>query len=148
MENTKKRELLNGIAKARISHMKWKSYFEVSLRNIANFRINMEEVQPISTECEFGEWYYEEGQVMNRINIYGEIEKVHEKVHESYFKIVGIINKNNKGFFVSNSTYIQTKQFLVDDELLNLNNYSSILRGLLGQLEIAINKLPDEYFAV
>jgi len=108
----------------------------------------MEEVQPMSTECEFGEWYYGDGQVMNRVSVYSEIEKVHEKVHESYFKIVGIINKKDKGFFVSQSTYLQTKQFLIDDELLNLNNHSSILRGLLSQLEMAVNKLPDEYFAV
>jgi hypothetical protein len=148
MKNTKKRELLDGIARARINHMKWKSYFEVSLRNIANFRINIEEVQPISTECEFGEWYYGDGQVMNRINVYSEIEKVHEKVHESYFRIVGIINKNDKGFFISKSTYMQTKQFLIDDELLNLNNHSSILRGLLSQLEMAINKLSDDYFEI
>ena len=147
MKTTTKRKILDGIAAARIGHMKWKSYFEVSLRNIENYKMNIEEVQPISTECEFGTWYYGDGHILNRFNVFKEIEKTHEKIHEQYFKAIKIINKNDKGFLTSKSSYIQKKKYLLDIILLDMNNFSSILRTQLSQLESAVNKLPDDSFA-
>ncbi len=137
----KKRKLLDGIASARINHMKWKSYFELSLRDISKFEINMDEVQPISTECKFGEWYYGDGQELRNFNVFHEVEKVHEKIHEIYFKIVGVINKDDKSIFTSKRSYLQTKQFVVDELLMDMNNYSSILRSLLSQLEASVHKM-------
>lgn len=139
----KKRKLLDEIATARLNHLKWKSYFEISLRDISKFKINMEEVQPISTECQFGKWYYGDGQGLSRFNVFHEIEKVHEKIHEIYFKIIKVINKDDKSIFTSKKSYLQTKQFLIDDLLMDMNNYSSILRGLLSQLEAVVHNMKE-----
>ena len=137
----KKRKLLDGIASARINHLKWKSYFELSLRDISKFEINMDEVQPIATECKFGEWYYGDGQDLRGFNVFHEVEKVHEKIHETYFKVIGAINKDDKSIFTSKRSYLQTKQFVVDELLMDMNNYSSILRNLLSQLEANVHKM-------
>ncbi len=145
--NTKKRELLDGIAKARLDHLKWKSYFELAVRDIANFKLDNNQVHPITTECEFGQWLYGAGQQLSFSNILSEIEKVHEDIHKKYFEIVKTINKNNKGIFTSKSSYLNEKQFIVDNLFLDLNNYSGILRSLLSQLEMFVQKHDDDYFS-
>lgn len=140
MTKEEKEKILSDISAARIGHMKWKNYLEAGVRDISSFKINIDEIQPIATECEFGKWYFDADATLGKYNIYTELGKVHEKIHEKYFKIVNLINKNNKSFFESQSSYMSKKQFLVDDVMLDINNYSKILGGLLTQLRIAVNK--------
>ncbi len=143
-KTTKKRELLDGIAKARLDHLKWKSYFEVATRDITKFRLDNDKVNPIATECEFGHWLYGDGQNLNFSNILSEIERVHEDIHKKYFEIIKTINRNDKSVFTSKSSYLSDKQFIVDNLILDLNNYSSILRSLLTQLELFVQSLDEE----
>lgn len=41
----------------------------------------------IHTDCAFGQWYYGDGQDLDSMNTFREIEEPHERLHEAYMRI-------------------------------------------------------------
>ena len=136
-----KQQTIETLRSAKKAHIKWRSYaqaIEMALDINAN--------PVISTECEFGIWYYGDGQVLNHMQAYRDMEKPHQAVHDIYMKMYKEkIKKINVGLFGSKakaekerevileglmqqmlivSADLLEKLTILEDEILNMENFS------------------------
>lgn len=81
----KKKEILSQLRSAKSAHIKWRSYAQAL---VAGLPLDDGKVPVIHTDCNFGRWYYGQGQVLSSLEGYRAIEEPHEMLHNIYMKIV------------------------------------------------------------
>jgi hypothetical protein len=72
------------IRNAKASHKRW---VENALSLIEGLPLDKNQVPVNATDCEFGTWYYAEGQALRGIPAYREIEEHHDVLHQTYREI-------------------------------------------------------------
>jgi len=94
-----KTETLAYLRAAKKAHIKWRSYAQALHMGLP---LDNSATPIISTECDFGEWYYEGGQELNYLESYRAIEKPHQDIHDIYMKMYQEKNRTIKvGLFGS-----------------------------------------------
>jgi hypothetical protein len=139
-----KKEIIKHLQAAKASHKKWMSYVQILIRlgdvETANTSI------PINyTMCDFGKWYYGEGQVLTIFPEYEQMEDIHKNVHDTYLQIYELYITPIKGsLFNSEKSQLaaRNKKALALSQILD--EYSKIMYDLLVSVENSVRKLSNE----
>jgi len=139
-----KQQIVKHLQAAKISHKKWMSYVQILLR-----LGDVEEAKsaiPINyTLCDFGKWYYGEGQVLNSFPEFIQMENIHMNVHDTYLQIYNLFNKKIKGYLFNsekNQLEKRNKKALALSDILN--EYSKIMFDLLLIVEQSVKNMSYE----
>lgn len=86
-----KTDLLSRIRRAKSSHIRWRAYAQGL---VAGVEVKEDRLPVRHTDCQFGKWYYGEGQaLLGRVSIYEDIEGPHEMLHSIYEQIFQLVNQ-------------------------------------------------------
>ena len=101
-----------------------------------------------STECQFGQWFYGEGQKLNALpsmDCMGKIEPLHFTLHDNYLKIFKLyFGEPNRSFF-SKLFNMKPKTSDLDKEIAR--DYCMKLEDVSKQLLEEISKLEGRLYA-
>jgi len=82
------------ILDAKRAHRKWVGH---ALLLIEGASVQKEMVPVNETECVFGQWYFSNGQVLHDNDLFRQIGRYHEDLHQKYAQIYSLIFKEEQG---------------------------------------------------
>jgi len=146
-----KEEILNQLRVAKAAHVSWVQRAKLL---IEGFTINETSIPVNSTECQFGQWFYSDGQRLNDIRnnpieSMQEIENLHFKLHDVYLNIYKIYYDLEKKSFFS-KIFGKKKKVSDEDKVIAKEYYremdaiSQELVKALNLMERRINVVNDE----
>jgi hypothetical protein len=136
-----KQKILEQIRKAKMGHKRWISYAKAIHMGIP---VDKDAVPMLETDCDFGQWYYGEGQVFEKLESFRAIEQPHAMLHNQYMQLFKARRKpRKKGLFVSKKAAIREKNEALDKMMKQLIEISNILMENLRDFEEEINSMPD-----
>lgn len=128
------------VRRAKKAHKEWVARAEALVRGLPLAR---EQVPVLPTECEFGKWYYGEGQELQDLEAFQALEPVHDELHRIYMDIfrllfgeprVGLLDR-----WLGRAHEIREQQRRQAEALLpRLRMRSEAIVRLLSQLEVDI----------
>lgn len=81
------------IGKIKIAHMAWRTTLEAVLAGVKTMKAD----EVVSHhDCDFGKWYYSEGQILSSHKVFNELEVFHKEVHSTAKEIIGMYNDGQK----------------------------------------------------
>lgn len=143
-----KEHALKYLRDAKASHVKWVQRAKMLINGV---KIEEDAIPVNSTECSFGEWFYNEGQKLNSlsnnpIECMTNIEKLHFELHDIYFNIFNVyFSKPNKGFFAK---IFGQKRDVTPSELNMAKEYYVKLESVSEKLLDEINRLERRLIAI
>lgn len=111
-----------------------------------------------ATECQFGEWYYGEGQIIRDLVEFQQIETPHMNLHQVYMQIFSLVSGTKQEFHDSRSFFQKLigKQTVQKDNSAEIEKARSLFRVLqkhsdeviecLRRLEKKIESLDKTFF--
>jgi hypothetical protein len=145
-----KKDVVSTLRGAAVSHKKWVGN---ALALIEGVPLEKDKVPVNSTECEFGIWYYSDGQNLKDIPGFKEIEKPHNKLHRTYMEIFGILyGEESKPSFFSkligrSHKVAEEKRDAAMDKYQVLEDNSNVIVNQLDQLEKVISAMGETQLA-
>lgn len=123
------------LKEAKTAHKKWMSYVQILIR-LENVH-EAKEMIPINyTLCGFGKWYYGEGQEINDIDGFNEIENTHQMVHDIYLQIYDLYKQRLEITFFKSIKKLKKERTNKAEKLsFKLDEYSRILFEYLDLIE-------------
>ena len=134
-----KEEILTQLRVAKAAHISWVQRAKLL---IEGFTINETSIPINSTECQFGQWFYSDGQRLNDIRnnpieSMQEIESLHFKLHDVYLHIYKVYyDLEKKGFF---SKVFGKKKKVSDEDKLLAKKYYEEMDAISKELVKALN---------
>lgn len=134
-------EILSQLRAAKAAHVSWVQRAKML---IEGFSINESSIPVNSTECEFGKWFYSDGQRLNDIrnnpiSAMNEIEDLHFKLHDVYMNIFKIYyDTEKKGFF---SKMFGKKKKVSDEDTVLAKKFFDEMEGVSKELVQALNTM-------
>jgi len=104
-----------------------------------------------STDCEFGKWYYSDGQNIRNMPGFKEVEKLHGELHNTYREIFAILFgeiEQTPSFF--SRLFGHTHQMNNDNRKIAMNKYNKLhdqserITKQLIQIEKMVTAMADE----
>ena len=153
MSNITKKEVLKSIRSARREHVKW-VYKAKKLVN--GLDISKEEIPLKVTACEFGKWFYCDGQIL--LSIFKEeavetLEAKHRELHDIYMNIFKIyFNTPNQSLLAKLLKQKKKKKISATEEqtsikyLAQLEEVSVELISFLNVIEKKISSIDEKSF--
>ncbi len=139
-----KAEAIEKIRKAKMGHKKWLSYAKAIHMGI---NVDKDAIPMLETDCDFGKWYYGEGQIFSDLESFQAIEAPHSLLHQTYMKLYKARRKPAKtGLFVSKNKAHNEKQKGLDNIMNQLVQVGQILSDNLKELEADIKNMNDFEF--
>jgi len=142
--NSIRSEIIANLRMAKTSHIKWISNVQILMRldDIHQANANI----PVNyTMCDFGKWYYGEGQKLGEYSEYLDIEEVHQSVHDTYLQIYSLYKDKIEGsLFNSAKKQMAEREEKAQKLDLILKQYSKLLFELLLTLEKKVRALSNE----
>jgi len=139
-----KKDAIEQLRKAKLGHKKWISYAKAIHMGIP---LKKESLPVIETECDFGKWYYKDGQVFSDIESYKAIEEPHSILHNTYMKLYISMNEPlESGLFVSKSKAQRKRSKELNELMDKLLQISDVLINNINQFEMEIKEMPDDEF--
>ncbi len=83
-----KQKILEKLRAAKAAHIRWRSYAQALM---AGLPVDESKVPIIHTDCDFGKWYYGQGQELSHIPTFRAIETPHESLHYLYMKLFKLL---------------------------------------------------------
>lgn len=81
-------EVMRAITAARAAHLRWVARAEGL---VAGLPLDKDQVPVLPTDCQFGSWYYDQGQVLKNLPSYQALETPHDLLHRLYMEIFRIL---------------------------------------------------------
>ncbi len=139
-----KAEIISNLRMAKTSHMKWISNVQILIR-LGDLKQANAQIPVNYTNCDFGKWYYGEGQKLSEFSEYTDIEEIHQLVHDTYLQIYSLYKKPIEGSLFNSAKKQEAERESKAIKLdLILKQYSKLLFELLQKLEVKVKSLPDE----
>ncbi|CAA6810958.1 MAG: Methyl-accepting chemotaxis protein [uncultured Sulfurovum sp.] len=136
-------EVLQSIRAARRAHTQWVDKAKSLVNGLS---IKKEQIPLEVTECEFGRWFYGDGQILLSFFTEDAIEKLdnkHKELHDIYMKIFKIYFSEPKGSFLF--AFLKRKETITAQNehhaLAYLRNLEEVSRELISYLNIIEKKL-------
>ena len=130
-----KEETLTQLSAAKKAHIKWVNRAKSLVEGIP---VEKDAIPVDSTECQFGQWFYGEGQKLNALpsmDCMGKIETLHFTLHDNYLKIFKLyFGEPNRSFF--------SKLFNMKPKISDLDK--EIARDYYMKLEDVSKQLLEE----
>ena len=145
-ENAKriKAEIISNLRMAKTSHMKWLSDVQILIR-LGNIHQANASIPVNYTSCDFGKWYYGEGQKLNEYSEYTDIEEIHQLVHDTYLQIYSLYKKPIEGSLFNSAKKQKAEREEKARKLdIILKQYSKLLFELLQTLEKKVKSLSSD----
>ncbi len=137
---------LEQLAAAKKAHIKWVNRAKSLVEGIP---VDKSGIPVDSTECQFGTWFYGEGQklhAMSNMDCLGVIEQLHFQLHDIYMKIFKIyFGESNKSFFAK---LFKMKQKLTDQDKEIARDYFNQMQTVSASLLEEITKLERRLYAM
>jgi len=136
-----KEEILGQLRAAKAAHISWVQRAKLL---IEGFTINESSIPVNSTECQFGKWFYSEGQKLNDIrnnpvDSMQEIESLHFKLHDVYLNIYKIYyDLEKKSFFAK---VFGKKKKVSEEEHQRAKAYYDEMEAISKKLVAALNTM-------
>ena len=152
MSNITKKEVLKSIRGARREHVKW-VYKAKKLVN--GLEISKDEIPLKVTDCEFGKWFYCDGQILLYIFKEEAVEKLeakHRELHDIYMNIFKIYFDTSNLSFLEKLLKRKKKRILAIEEqtaikyLTQLEEVSVELVSFLNIIEKKISSIDEKSF--
>ncbi len=144
----KKEQVLEHIRSAKSAHIKWVQKAKLLINGVS---VTEDSIPVNSTECNFGKWFYSDGQLLNSlsnnpIECMQKIEKLHFDLHDIYLQIFNIyFNRPKTGFFAK---LFGKKRVITDIEANQAKEYYKELEKVSQVLLEEINRLERRLIAV
>jgi len=144
-----KEHVLEHLRLAKTAHIKWVQKAKLLINGLD---VKQDAIPVDTTECEFGKWFYSDGQVLNGLandsqNAMAKIEKLHFKLHDIYLQIFNLyFNKPQIGFFTN--LFGNKKKNLDSVKIVTAKDYYTALELVSRDLLQEINKLEKNIIAV
>ncbi|MCI5139531.1 MAG: hypothetical protein D3922_14230 [Candidatus Electrothrix sp. AR1] len=143
-----KTEVMTTLKLAAVSHRAWLSNAQALIDGIP---LDKEKVPVSATECEFGKWYYGDGQRLRTIPGFQEIEKPHDNLHQTYAEIFTLLygEEGKKPSFFSSLIGSAQKAAVEKREAakvksLILKDHSTEVIDHMEQLQRVINAMGEK----
>lgn len=136
-----KSEVLNHLRTAKSAHKGWVDRAKLLVHGL---EIKEDAIPMMATQCKFGQWFYEDGQMLNACKnnppeSMSEIEHLHSQLHDIYLGIYKIYYASeNKGFF---SKLLGIKRKVSEAEKDIAKTYFHELEGVSHKLLDELNRL-------
>jgi len=130
-------EVMRAITSARAAHLRWVARAEAL---VAGLPLDKEQVPVLPTDCQFGSWYYDQGQVLKKLPSYQALETPHNMLHRLYMDIFRMLfgedGRSMLGKLFGSQRSYREKQLEGAAKLLpNLRAQSELLLKGLDMLE-------------
>jgi len=147
----KKKKVLDNIRAARLAHVKW---VDRARRLVDGGKITEHEIPVEATSCDFGHWFYSDGQVLLAIFSAASVKKLeykHKELHTTYMKIFKIyFDTSDQSFFekLFNKRKKISERDRMDahEELAYLEGISEELIAYLNIFEKNLNSIEEKDF--
>ena len=143
------REIIQKLRKAKMSHKRWVGHASAMIEGIP---IEKDQVPINYTDCNFGRWYYDEGQNLSSLDEFKEIEDSHTELHNIYMEIFKILFEQKKVSFFSKLIGKSSKLSDQDKQLARakfrtLEEVSRQILKSLDALEFKLKQMGEEEVA-
>ena len=139
-----KRELIMQIRSAKAAHIRCMSWVQDQVRS---FKTNETPIETTiaKTDCDFGKWYANEGQVLADFPNFIALDEPHQKVHEINEEICNIGATQLKGsLFSSKKNKIMKRNRQIETLMEQFNNQVVFINETFDLLEHEILNMSDE----
>ena len=141
-----KAETVKHLHSAKKAHLKWVHRAKALIEGLP---IEKEAIPVACTECQFGQWFYGEGESLNTIvgkDALSEIETLHFNLHDMYMKIFKVyFGDIERSFF---SKLFNLKKSVSESDKEMARNYYEQLSVISYQLIDVIDKLERRLHAM
>ena len=140
-----KADIMKRLKSARLSHLIWRNYAQALISGIA---IDKEKVPVVHTDCDFGQWYYGDGQLLSSFPSFQAIEAPHKNLHSEYMQIcIGLFGDEcpvgNKNIDNLGLKHLPNSNDAKNQHIRKIIDASSALLAAIEQLETDIKKRED-----
>ena len=136
-----RQQALKTLRAAKKAHIKWKSYAQAIHMGLP---LDSSATPVIPTECDFGTWYYGDGQALNHMPAYRDVEKPHQNIHDIYMKMYKEKNKEIKvGLFGSKAKVEKEREAVLETLMQQMLTVSTELLEKIAVLEEEICHLDE-----
>ncbi|MGM0594670.1 MAG: CZB domain-containing protein [Pseudomonadota bacterium] len=144
-----KRVVIAQLRKAKSAHIRWRSYAQAL---VAGVPMDEGKVPVIHTDCEFGKWYYSDGQALAGIDAFQAIAEPHEQLHSVYMEIFKhLFEEENVGLFQrligKKASSLKGRRAAVESLLAELLRISERLLGHIEALEQRVIAMEESQLA-
>lgn len=147
----KKHKVLDSIRTARLTHVQWVDRVRVLIEGL---NLTKEQIPLEATCCDFGRWFYGEGQLLLALFNGASIKKLedkHKELHNVYIKIFKIhFDTSTQSFFeklLQKRKKISEKEKIIAMEaLVKLEEVSAELIAYLNIFEKNLNSIEEDEF--
>jgi len=140
-----KQVLIKKLRDAKKSHRRWVTKAQTMIEGVP---VQQDQLPLEHTSCNFGLWYYGEGQLLSPYSAFRKIEEPHQKLHDLYREIFSLLFSERKPSLFqrllgkktkrSKEELAQAKQLLAQ-----LNSTSLEILERIDELEKVIKNLSD-----
>jgi len=139
-------ELIQNLRHARQSHKRWVGYASALIEGIP---VDKGQVPVNFTDCQFGKWYYNEGQKLSSLPEFRDIEKTHEQLHIVYMQIFKLLFVEQKTSLFSKligkaAKINEQNKKEARDLFKSLDKSSNLIVEKLRELEQKLKSMPAE----
>lgn len=146
----KKEDVLGHLRAAKSAHIKWVQKAKLL---ISGLDVQEDSIPVDSTECNFGKWFYSDGQILNALSnnpleCMQRIELLHFSLHDTYLHIFNIyFSQEKRGGFFAKLFGMKRKSLTPMEENLAREYYEK-LEEISHELLDEINRLERRLIAV
>jgi len=146
-----KEEVLEHLRSAKAAHIKWVQKAKLLINGID---IEEDAIPIDATECKFGKWFYEDGQILNSLSnnpmeCMKSIEGLHLSLHDKYLEIFNIyFSQEKKAGFFAKLFGIKKKKELSEEEVEKSTTSYAEMEKISQDLLEEINRLERRLVAV
>jgi len=144
-----KEDVLNHLRIAKAAHIKWLQKAKLLIHGLD---IKKDCIPVDCTECNFGIWFYSEGQMLNALannpsEAMASIESLHFKLHEVYLDIYDIyFDQSKRSFFTK--LFGEKRKKVSDSQSKIATDYYITMEQISKELLEEINLLEKRLIAV
>ena len=136
-----KKEVLQKIRKAKTGHRRWMSYAKAIQMGLS---LDKDAVPLIETDCQFGQWYYGEGQYFSHLDSFKAIEEPHSILHHKYMQIYKIKKQPlQTGLFITKKKALKKREEQLNALLEHMEQISKLLKETLEDFEEDIMQMSE-----
>jgi len=146
----KKEDVLGHLRIAKSAHVKWVQKAKLLISGVD---VDEESIPVDSTECKFGKWFYNEGQMLNALSnnpleCMKNIEDLHFALHDMYLNIYNVyfLQEKKKGFFAT--IFGSRKKTISEAEQTLAQSYYEKMEKISHDLLDEINRLERRLIAI
>jgi len=133
--------ILLQLRKAKTAHLRWRAY---AMALSSGYAVEEGQLPVQHTDCQFGRWYYGEGQTLNKYQEFRDIEEIHSQLHHIYQEIFKTLFDQPEPSFwkkllgKSADADLINKKMQLEKKLERLSDQSRKMMEALDQLEKVI----------